>query len=54
MGKSNNKHQKAAIKKELSGTGDGTTGEKAKDAAIELGKDIVIGVIGGGVAGAAL
>jgi len=54
MGKSKNTYQKAALKKELSGTGDGTTGEKAKDAAIELGKDIVIGVIGGGVAGAAL
>jgi len=54
MGKSKNNYQKAALKKELSGTGDGSTGEKAKDAAIELGKDIVIGVIGGGVAGAAL
>ena len=54
MGKSKTSYQKAALKKELSGTGDGSTGEKAKDAAIELGKDIVIGVIGGGVAGAAL
>jgi len=54
MGKGKSSYQKAALKKELSGTGDGSTGEKAKDAAIELGKDIVIGVIGGGVAGAAL
>ena len=54
MAKSKNSYHKAALKKELSGTGDGSTGEKVKDAATELGKDIVVGVIGGGVAGAAL
>jgi hypothetical protein len=54
MAKSKNSYQKAALKKELSGSGDGSTGEKLKDAATELGKDIVVGVIGGGVAGAAL
>jgi hypothetical protein len=54
MAKSKNNYKKAALRKELSGTGDGSTGEKAKDAAVELGKDIAIGVIGGGVAGAAL
>jgi hypothetical protein len=54
MAKSKNSYQKAALKKTLSGTEDGTTGEKMKDAATELGKDIVVGVIGGGVAGAAL
>ncbi|MBS1635919.1 MAG: hypothetical protein LCH32_00865 [Bacteroidetes bacterium] len=54
MAKSKNSYQKAAQKKALSGTGDASTGEKMKDAATELGKDIVVGVIGGGVAGAAL
>ncbi len=54
MAKSKNSYHKAALKKTLSGTGDGSTGEKVKDAATELGKDIVVGVIGGGVAGAAL
>src|ERR1035437_5845275 len=54
MAKGKNSYKKAALKKELSGTGDGSTGEKLKDAATELGKDIVVGVIGGGVAGAAL
>lgn len=54
MAKSKNSYQKAAQKKALSGTGDAITGEKMKDAATELGKDIVVGVIGGGVAGAAL
>ena len=54
MAKGKNNYTKAALKKELSGTGDGSTGERAKDAAVELGKDIVVGVIGGGVAGAAL
>lgn len=54
MAKSKNSYQKAALKKTLIGTGDGTTGERMKDAATELGKDIVVGVIGGGVAGAAL
>ena len=53
MAKRKNNYQKAALKKGLSGTGDGT-GAKAKDAVVELGKDIVVGVIGGGVAGAAL
>lgn len=54
MAKSKNSYQKAAQKKALSGTGDASTGEKMKDVATELGKDIVVGVIGGGVAGAAL
>jgi hypothetical protein len=54
MAKNKNNYKKAALRKELSGTGDGSTGEKARDAAVELGKDIAIGVIGGGVAGAAL
>lgn len=54
MAKSKNSYQKAAQKKALSGTGDASTVEKMKDAATELGKDIVVGVIGGGVAGAAL
>ena len=54
MANTKNNYKKAAEKKALSGTGDGSTGEKVKDAATELGKDIVIGVIGGGVAGAAL
>ena len=54
MAKSKNSYQKAAQKKALSGTGDASTGEKMKDAATELGKDIVVGGIGGGVAGAAL
>lgn len=54
MAKSKNSYQKAAQKKALSGTGDASTGEEMKDAATELGKDIVVGVIGGGVAGAAL
>ena len=54
MGKRKNNYQKAALKKELSGTGDGSNAAKTKDAAVELGKDIVVGVIGGGVAGAAL
>ena len=48
MTKRKNSYQKAALKKSLSGTGDASTGEKVKDAATELGKDIVIGVIGGG------
>ena len=52
MAKSKNSYQKAAQKKALSGTGNASTGEKMKDAATELGKDIVVGVIGGGVAGA--
>ncbi len=54
MAKSKNSYQKAAQKKALSGTGDASTGAKVKDAATELGKDIVVGVIGGGVAGAVL
>jgi hypothetical protein len=54
MANSKNSYQKAAQKKALNGTGDGSTGAKVKDAATELGKDIVVGVIGGGVAGAAL
>lgn len=54
MAKSKNSYQKAALKKTLSGTATGSTGEKVKDAATELGKDIVVGVIGGGVAGAVL
>jgi hypothetical protein len=54
MAKGKNSYQKAAAKKVLSGTADGATGEKVKDAATELGKDIVVGVIGGGVAGAVL
>ena len=54
MTKRKNSYQKAALKKTLSGTGDASTGAKVKDAATELGKDIVIGVIGGGVAGAVL
>jgi len=54
MAKRKNSYQKAALKKSLSGTGDASTGAKVKDAATELGKDIVVGVIGGGVAGAML
>ncbi|MBS1636484.1 MAG: hypothetical protein JST26_11265 [Bacteroidetes bacterium] len=54
MAKSKNSYQKAALRKELNGTAEGSTGEKVKDAATELGKDIVVGVIGGGVAGAVL
>jgi len=54
MGKSKNSYQKAALKKSLSGTADASTGDKVKDAATELGKDLVVGVIGGGVAGAVL
>ena len=54
MANNKNSYKKAAQKKALSGTDDGSTGEKVKDAATELGKDIVVGVIGGGVAGAAL
>ena len=54
MAKNKNSYQKAALKKSLSGTEDGTTGAKVKDAATELGKDLVVGVIGGGVAGAVL
>ena len=54
MTKRKNSYQKAALKKSLSGTGDASTGAKVEDAATELGKDIVIGVIGGGVAGAVL
>ncbi len=54
MAKNKNSYQKAALKKELSGTEDGSTGAKVKDAATELGKDLVVGVIGGGVAGAVL
>ena len=54
MAKNKNSYQKAALKKSLNGAGDGSTGEKVKDAATELGKDIVVGVIRGGVAGAAL
>jgi len=54
MAKHNNSYQKAAQKKALSGTGDASTGAKVKNAATELGKDIVVGVIGGGVAGAVL
>lgn len=54
MAKSKNSYQKAAQKKALSGTGDASTGEKMNNTATELGKDIVVGVIGGGVAGAAL
>lgn len=54
MAKHNNSYQKAAQKKALSGTGDASTRAKVKDAATELGKDIVVGVIGGGVAGAVL
>lgn len=54
MTKRKNSYQKAALKKSLSGTVDASTGAKVKDAATELGKDIVIGVIGGGVAGAVL
>ena len=54
MTKRKNSYQKAALKKTLSGTGNASTGAKVKDAATELGKDIVIGVIGGGVAGAVL
>lgn len=54
MAKSKNSYQKAALKKSLSGTATGSAGEKVKDAATELGKDIVVGVIGGGVAGAVL
>ena len=54
MAKGKNSYQKAAAKKELNGTADGATGERVKDAATELGKDIVVGVIGGGVAGAVL
>jgi len=54
MAKNKNSYKKAALKKALSGTEDATTGEKMKDAATELGKDLVVGVIGGGVAGAVL
>ena len=54
MGKNKNSYKKAAVKKELSGTSSGSTGAKVKDAATELGKDLVVGVIGGGVAGAVL
>lgn len=54
MAKNKNSYQKAALKKALSGTEDETTGAKVKDAATELGKDLVVGVIGGGVAGAVL
>lgn len=54
MGKNKNSYKKAALKKELSGTASGSKGEKVKDAATELGKDLVVGVIGGGVAGAVL
>ena len=54
MAKNKNSYQKAALKKALSGTEDGTIGAKVKDAATELGKDLVVGVIGGGVAGAVL
>ena len=54
MAKHKNKYQKEALKKTLSGAGDASAGAKAKDAATELGKDIVVGVIGGGVAGAVL
>lgn len=54
MGKNKNSYQKAALKKTLSGTSDASTGEKVKDAATELGKDLVVGVIGGGIAGAVL
>jgi hypothetical protein len=54
MGKNKNSYQKAALKKTLSGTADASTGEKVKDAATELGKDLVVGVIGGGIAGAVL
>ncbi|MBA3673356.1 MAG: hypothetical protein H0W75_00095 [Chitinophagaceae bacterium] len=54
MAKHNNSYQKAGQKKALSGTGDASTGAKVKNAATELGKDIVVGVIGGGVAGAVL
>lgn len=54
MGKNKNSYQKAALKKTLSGTGDASTGAKVKDAATELGKDLVVGVIGGGIAGAVL
>jgi hypothetical protein len=54
MAKSKNSYQKAALKKTLSGTATGSNGVKVKDAATELGKDIVVGVIGGGVAGAVL
>lgn len=54
MAKRKNSYQKAALKKALSGTEDGSVGVKMKDAATELGKDLVVGVIGGGVAGAVL
>ncbi len=54
MGKNKNSYEKAALKKSLSGTADASTGAKVKDAATELGKDLVVGVIGGGVAGAVL
>lgn len=54
MAKNKNSYQKAALKKALSGTDGETTGAKVKDAATELGKDLVVGVIGGGVAGAVL
>ena len=54
MGKNKNSYQKAALKKTLSGTADASTGAKVKDAATELGKDLVVGVIGGGIAGAVL
>lgn len=54
MAKKKNKYQKEALKKALSGAGDASAIAKTKDAATELGKDIVVGVIGGGVAGAAL
>ncbi len=54
MAKNKNSYQKAALKKALSGTETDSTGAKVKDAATELGKDLVVGVIGGGVAGAVL
>jgi len=54
MEKNKNSYQKAALKKTLSGTADASTGAKVKDAATELGKDLVVGVIGGGIAGAVL
>lgn len=54
MANKKNSYHKQALKKSLSGTAATGKGEKAKDAAVELGKDIVVGVIGGGVAGALL
>lgn len=54
MAKRKNKYRKAASKKELSGIGSAKTGEKLKNASVELGKDIAVGVVGGGVAGAVL